>query len=147
MRAVIRLGIRGSGVEYITGLTQRDRHTLSFPPTANLESPISLTCMSVDGGRKPEGPEGTHTGSRRICKRHTDKILIVVLQLLCVCINQENEGGKNDDDWRVYCEYVCSQKKPSLAVKLHQVDKWLCPWHCLSYFSTVDVENLAIITT
>ncbi len=46
----------------MTGLTYRDTQplTLTFTPTGNLESPINLTCMSLDCGRKPEYPEKTH---------------------------------------------------------------------------------------
>ncbi len=37
---------------------------------AILESPINLTCTSLDCGRKPESPEKTHAGTRRTCKLH-----------------------------------------------------------------------------
>jgi len=33
---------------------------LTFTPRDNLETPINLKCMFLDGGRKPEYPERTH---------------------------------------------------------------------------------------
>jgi len=48
---------------------QTTTHTLTLTPRDNLESPINLTCMFLDGGRKPEYPERTHaypTGNRCI---------------------------------------------------------------------------------
>lgn len=52
--------------------------TLSFTPTANLESPINPTpCMSLDGGRRPEYPEEylerTNADKGRTCKPHTER--------------------------------------------------------------------------
>lgn len=44
-----------TGQQFITGLTYRDHHTHSH----SHNSPISLTCMSLDCGRKPEHLEGT----------------------------------------------------------------------------------------
>ena len=38
-----------------------------------LESPINLTCMFLDGGRKPEYPERTHAYTGRTCKLHTER--------------------------------------------------------------------------
>ncbi|XP_077476186.1 caspase recruitment domain-containing protein 10 isoform X2 [Stigmatopora argus] len=46
--------------------------TLTLIPRGNLECPISLPCMSLECGRKPEYPEETHTGPGRTCKLHTD---------------------------------------------------------------------------
>ncbi|XP_054652019.1 integrin beta-1-binding protein 1 isoform X1 [Dunckerocampus dactyliophorus] len=45
--------------------------TLTFIPMDNLESPINLTCMFLECGRKPEYPEKTHAHGRT-CKLHTD---------------------------------------------------------------------------
>ncbi len=46
---------------------QHDRiHTYAVNIT-----PINLTCMSLDCGRKLESPEKTHAGTRRTCKLHT----------------------------------------------------------------------------
>jgi len=33
---------------------------LTLTPKDNLETPVNLTCMFLDGGRKPENPERTH---------------------------------------------------------------------------------------
>jgi len=44
--------------------------TLTLTPKDNLESPINLTCMFLDGGRKPEYSE-RYTG--RTCKIHTER--------------------------------------------------------------------------
>ncbi|KAJ8248657.1 hypothetical protein COCON_G00233860 [Conger conger] len=41
-------------------------------PTGNLDSPISLTCMSLDSGRKPEYLEETHANTGRTCKLHRE---------------------------------------------------------------------------
>lgn len=38
--------------------------------TDHLESAISLTCMSLGCGKKPEYLEGTHEETRRTCKHH-----------------------------------------------------------------------------
>ena len=38
-----------------------------------LESPINLTCMFLDGGRKPEYPERTHAYTGRTCRLHTER--------------------------------------------------------------------------
>ncbi len=42
--------------------TNRLPFTLTFTPTDNLESPVNLTCMSSDRGRKLEHLEKTHAG-------------------------------------------------------------------------------------
>ncbi|XP_062862288.1 zinc finger protein 3 homolog [Trichomycterus rosablanca] len=39
----------------------------------NFVSPVHLTCMSLDCGRKPEHPEETHVHTGRTCKRHTER--------------------------------------------------------------------------
>ncbi|KAJ8262744.1 hypothetical protein COCON_G00152010 [Conger conger] len=49
----------------------QDTHTLI--PMGNLDSPISLTCMSLDCGRKPECPEETHPDTGRTCKLRTER--------------------------------------------------------------------------
>jgi len=58
----------------ITG-PHRDKqpHTLTLTPKDNLESPVNLTCMFLDGGRKPEYPERTHAYTGRTCKLHTER--------------------------------------------------------------------------
>ena len=53
-----------------TRQTTTDTFTIT---RAILESPINLTCMFLDGGRKPEYPERTHTYKGRTCKLHTEK--------------------------------------------------------------------------
>ena len=47
--------------------------TLTFTPKDNLETPINLACMSLDGGRKPEHPERTHADTGRTCKLHIER--------------------------------------------------------------------------
>jgi len=47
--------------------------TLTLTPKDNLESPINLTCMFLDGGRKLEYPERTHAYTGRTCKLHTER--------------------------------------------------------------------------
>ena len=68
-------GTSCTGRQSITG-PHRDKqdkqpHTLIVLGTI-LESPINLTCMFLDGGRKPEYPERTHA-IRRTCKLHTER--------------------------------------------------------------------------
>ena len=38
-----------------------------------LETPFNLTCMFLDGGRKPEYPERTHAYTGRTCKLYTER--------------------------------------------------------------------------
>ncbi|MED6240509.1 hypothetical protein ATANTOWER_022263 [Ataeniobius toweri] len=53
--------------------TQTTMHTLIHTPKGNLESPINLTGMSLDCGRKPEYPVRTHACTRRTCKLHAER--------------------------------------------------------------------------
>ena len=72
-----RRGTPWTGRQSITGphRDKRDKqlHTLTFTPKDNLESPINLTCMFLDSGRKPEYPERTHAYTGRTCKLHTER--------------------------------------------------------------------------
>lgn len=43
-----------------------------FMLTANLESPVDLTSLSLNCGTEPEYPETTHTDTGRACKCHTE---------------------------------------------------------------------------
>ena len=52
--------------------TQTNNHARSLLRTI-LESPINLTCMFLDGGRKPEYLERSHAYTGRTCKLHTEK--------------------------------------------------------------------------
>ena len=67
-------GEAGTGRQPITG-PHRDKQspTLTLTPKDNLESPINLTCMFLDGGRKPEDPERTHADTGRTCRLHTER--------------------------------------------------------------------------
>ena len=66
-----------TGRQSITGphRDKRDKqpHTITLTPWDNLESPVNLTCMFLDGGRKPEYPERTHAYTGRTCKLHTER--------------------------------------------------------------------------
>uniref|UniRef100_A0A8C4X4Y9 Collagenase 3 n=1 Tax=Erpetoichthys calabaricus TaxID=27687 RepID=A0A8C4X4Y9_ERPCA len=70
---------RAQGREQIPGRVPTHRRTHTNTPThqahtrANLESPIHLTCMSLDCGRKPERPEETHADTGRTCKLHAGR--------------------------------------------------------------------------
>uniref|UniRef100_A0A8C4XHQ2 non-specific serine/threonine protein kinase n=1 Tax=Erpetoichthys calabaricus TaxID=27687 RepID=A0A8C4XHQ2_ERPCA len=70
---------QGTRQEPIPGRVPTHRRTHTNTPThqahtrANLESPIHLTCMSLDCGRKPERPEETHADTGRTCKLHTGR--------------------------------------------------------------------------
>jgi len=46
--------------------------TLTLTPRVDLDSPITLTCMFWDGGRKTESPHRTHSCTGRTYKRHTE---------------------------------------------------------------------------
>jgi len=56
-----RQGTPWTGRLSITRLTQRDRQPCTLTPTANLESPINLTCISVDAERNWKPLETTLT--------------------------------------------------------------------------------------
>jgi len=64
-----RRGTPWTGRQSITGPHRdtRDKQPSSLTLTAKdtLESPINLTCMFLDGGRKPEYPERTHAYPER----------------------------------------------------------------------------------
>jgi len=56
--------------------TQRQmRHTTHARSEGwfNFETLINLTCMFLDGGRKPEYPERTHAYTGRTCQLHTER--------------------------------------------------------------------------
>ena len=52
--------------------TNNHAHSHSLLRTI-LESPINLTCLFLDGGRKPEYPERTHAYTGRTCKLHKER--------------------------------------------------------------------------
>ncbi len=71
---------RGQGTpwtcsQFIARLTYRDKQpfTLTFKPTGSLESPINLTCMSLNCGKKPEYQEEIHADTGRTGKLHTER--------------------------------------------------------------------------
>ena len=69
-----RRGTHWTGRQSIAGPHgDKQPHTLTLTPKDNLESPINLTCMFLDGGRKPEYPERTHAYTGRTCRLHTER--------------------------------------------------------------------------
>ena len=57
-----------------TETNETNNHTRSHSLLRTIiESPINLTCMFLDGGRKPEYPERTHAYTGRTCKLHVEK--------------------------------------------------------------------------
>ena len=55
-----------------TETNETNNHTqLTLTPKDNLETPINLTCMLLDGGRKSEYSERTQAYTGRTCKLHT----------------------------------------------------------------------------
>ena len=73
-----RQGTCRTGRQSITGphRDKRDKqpHTCSHSlQGTNLETPINLTFMFLDGGKKPEYPERTHAYTGRTCKLHTER--------------------------------------------------------------------------
>jgi len=106
-----RRGTTWTGRQSITG-PHRDKQdkqpcTLTLAPRDNLESPINLTCVFLDGGRKPEYPERTHTSTGRTCKLHTEKntpknfvsfslssiVFLVLFSLFIVDISSDHQGS------------------------------------------------------
>ena len=83
-----RRGTPWTGRQSIAGphRDKRDKqpHTLTLTPNNNLETPINLTCMFLDGGRKPEYPERTHVYTGRTCKLlfPIDFIIIIIIIII-----------------------------------------------------------------
>ena len=69
-----RRGTPWTGRQSITGphRDKRDKQPHTLTRTI-LESLINLTCMFLDGRRKPEYPERTHAYTGRTCKLHTER--------------------------------------------------------------------------
>ena len=69
-----RQGTPWAGCQSITGPHRDKQDTqssmLTLTPWDNLESPIILTCMFLDSGRKLEYPQRTHAYTGRTCKPH-----------------------------------------------------------------------------
>ena len=60
-----RRGTPWTGCQSIKG-SHRDKQPHMLTPIETIiESPINLTCMFLDGGRKPEHPERTHAYTER----------------------------------------------------------------------------------
>ena len=71
-------GTPWTGRQFITGPHTQDKqpHTRSHSHSllrTILELPINLTCMFLDGRRRPEYLERTHTYIGRTCKLHTER--------------------------------------------------------------------------
>ena len=49
------------------------RQTTTHAPKEDFRDTNYSTCMFLDGGRKPEYPERTHTYMGRTCKLHTER--------------------------------------------------------------------------
>ena len=71
-RGGVHLGQVASPTKGHTETNKTNNHTLSLLRTI-LETPVNLTCMFLDGGRKPENPERTHAYTGRTCKLHTER--------------------------------------------------------------------------
>lgn len=69
-----RQGTPWTGQQSIAGLTRKDRQqiTLTFIPTADLETPVNLTSMFSHCDTKPEYLERTNRSTARTCKLHTE---------------------------------------------------------------------------
>lgn len=61
------MGFRVDPGHYTAGLTHKDRQlfTVLLTDMSNLQSPVSLTCMSLDCRKKLEHLEVTNTGTGR----------------------------------------------------------------------------------
>lgn len=71
-----RLGVKmgldpGQVTNSLKGQREKQPSTIAFSPSANLELPVSLTCMLLDCGRKPEYLERSHADTKRTCRLHT----------------------------------------------------------------------------
>lgn len=65
-----RRAILGQQVRYtLDSSSDRQQFTL----TDNLESPVNLTCISLDCGMKSEYPEKAQAGTKRTCQLHAEK--------------------------------------------------------------------------
>ena len=67
-----RWGTPWTGRQSITG-PHRDEQPCTLALRTILESPINLTCMFLDGGRKTEYPERTHAYTGRTCRLPTER--------------------------------------------------------------------------
>lgn len=68
----VKMGLHsGQVTNSLQGQWEKQPSTIVFSPWANLELPVSLTCMPLDCGRKPEYLERSHADTRRTCRLHT----------------------------------------------------------------------------
>ncbi|XP_078019577.1 dynein axonemal assembly factor 3 isoform X1 [Epinephelus lanceolatus] len=98
-------GTPWTGHQTITGLRDRQPFTLTFTPTGNLESPINLTCVFLDSGRKPEYPQKTHTDTRRTCKPG----------ILAATITKKRPQPPGETDINV-CPFLSSQTAQDISI-------------------------------
>lgn len=71
-RLGVKMGLHpGQVTDSLKGQRANPPSTIAFSPSANLELPVSLTCMPLDCGRKPEYLEGRHADTNRACRLHT----------------------------------------------------------------------------
>lgn len=70
-----RRGTPWTGHQFVTGPRQGDKQasTLTCTPPYNLELRVNPTCMSLNRRRNPEYQEGTHEGTGRTCRIHSER--------------------------------------------------------------------------
>uniref|UniRef100_A0A3Q2YKZ5 Uncharacterized protein n=1 Tax=Hippocampus comes TaxID=109280 RepID=A0A3Q2YKZ5_HIPCM len=73
-KSVVTVPTVGFNVETLeTDRRNEQPSALTLTPRDNLGCSISLPCMILECGRKPQYPEKTHAGPRRTCKLHTGR--------------------------------------------------------------------------
>lgn len=71
-RLGVKMGLHsGQVTNSLQSQWEKQPSTIAFLPWANLELPVSLTCMPSDCGRKPEYLERSHADTRRTRRLHT----------------------------------------------------------------------------
>lgn len=65
-RLGVKMGLHpGQVTNSLDGQREKPPSTIAFSPWANLKLPVSLTCMPLDCGRKPEYLERSHADTKR----------------------------------------------------------------------------------
>ncbi len=137
---------RGWVRQWITGMTQRDRHPflLTFTPMGNLGWPVNLTCMSLVCGKKPEHPVETHAGMGRTCKLHTerpqlhDRFQPWTLLLWGDSVNHRTAVL----EFCLHCKPINHQSKFHPVFRICLVTKW-CPVNLHIFLSLVSFFSVS----
>lgn len=93
-----------TGHQCAAWLTHNDRQSFThmFTPTANLTSPINLTCMSLECERKPDYLERTHAKTGRTSKLYTERI-------------NNLTNNKSAEKRHLFAIQICTRKQTKLG--------------------------------